>query len=94
MPAIFTTAKLFICDADLASADVLDGTLGLECNVVKEVSWLYYQYNHSLSLKHEVVSQHKVGSLRPIHSAESCRTVAIVNSNGIENFLERSASMW
>lgn len=94
LPAIFTTAKLFTCDADLASADILDGTLDLESSVVKEVPWLYYQYNQSPRLKHEVVSQHRVGSLGEFITTESCRTVAIVSSSGIERFLEESALLW
>lgn len=94
LPVIFTTAKLFTCDADLSSADILDGSIDLERSMIKEVSWLYYQYNQSPGLKHEVLSQHKIGDLHDFIAAESCRTIAIVNSSGIEDFLIRSANMW
>lgn len=94
LPAIFTTAKLFICDADLASADILDGNLDLEHSVIKEVPWLYYQYNQSPGLKHEIVSQHRRGRLNDFIAAEYCRTIAVVSASGIESFLGRSAGIW
>lgn len=93
-PVIFTTARLFVCDSDLSQSDLFDGRVDLESSSIKEVSWLYYRYNQSSGLKHEVKSQRKVGSLHDFIMAEFSRTIAVVNSGGIENFLARSARLW
>jgi hypothetical protein len=94
LPVIFTTARLFTCNAELWRANLLDGNIDLDGCEIKEVSWLFYQYNQSPGLKHEVPSEHKKGSLSSFIASEFSRTIAVVSATGIEEFLERSALLW
>lgn len=88
LPVIFTTANLFVSDADISLADLATGEINLSKEEIKSVPWLYYQYPMSLGLKHSV--QNTAKEPRDLSSflyRDYMRTIAIVSANGIEDFL-------
>jgi hypothetical protein len=90
LPAIFTTARLWVSDINLADADLATGTFPSNSGELKEVTWLLYQYNQSPGLKHAVISKDKMDGLEGYFYSESARTIAVVGASGIEDFLTRN----
>jgi hypothetical protein len=83
VPAVFTTAKLYLVDCELNKADLLTGDVG---NLqVREVPWLWFVHNRSFSLRHGIC-QERPDSLSRMLTELHSRGVAIVNANGIEEF--------
>lgn len=92
IPVIFTTAKLWVDDADLTHADVVRGRVDASSLSPREVPYVYYQYPQSPGLKHSQPRQAEGladSGLSPMLARDSLRTVAIVNSASITQFLER-----
>ncbi|MFZ3115071.1 MAG: hypothetical protein WA121_05640 [Syntrophales bacterium] len=97
IPVIFTTAKIWATDIDIAS-DVTTGQVALGSNDVVDKPWLWLQYHVSPGLKHGIDRQvskeepylrHTLGDLLEL---EYARTIAIVGSEGIDAFL--SSHCW
>ncbi|MEZ4607771.1 MAG: hypothetical protein R2865_13500 [Deinococcales bacterium] len=96
IPVIFTTANLWVSDADLTKADIETGNLDFSKyqHSFERVDWVYYQYQLSPGIKHTVSSSNtKVNSLDEILIQDYLRTVVIVGPGGIDKFLE-IASTW
>ena len=90
IPAIFTTAKLWVSDASLNSADLTTGNLDLSRTDFREVDWLFYEYNMSPGLKHKEPSNFYTLPSYSIGSTverEFARTIAVVGPGGITDFL-------
>ena len=91
IPAIFTTAKLWVSDAQLQSADLATGNIDLSQAGFGEVDWLLYEYNMFPGLKHQQRAKEYERPSRTIGHVverEFARTIAIVNASGIEDYLE------
>ena len=87
LPVIFTTANLFVSDVDLSSADLQTGDLKVSDEQIKPVDWLYYQYPMSVGLKHSIDSLNESVDVSSLLMNDYLRTILVVNSTGIENFL-------
>jgi hypothetical protein len=93
LPVIFTTAKIWTSNIDLGSASLEDGKITLRESEIQEKAWIFYQYHQSPGLKHSVLAREQSTSLDKVLYNEYVRNIAVVSSNGIADFLERS-SRW
>jgi hypothetical protein len=91
LPVIFTTAKLWVCDCDISEADIESGKANIDEAKLEERKWLFYQYAQSPALKHPY-REELYGDMSDILYADYTRTIPIVNSEGIKEFL--SDSIW
>lgn len=91
-PVIFTTAKLWVTEADLASASIEKGELESGSVTLKEASWIWYQYNLSPALKHTVPTGGEDSrdpfDLSSALEQEFTRSIAIVSVKGVKEFLD------
>lgn len=93
VPAIFTTAKVWTTDVDLAETDLVLGQIELGSAKVTEVPWLWLQYHVSPGLMHtvdrELPSESLLArkNLSGLLELEYARTIAVVGSSGIDDFL-------
>jgi len=91
LPVIFTTAKLWVCDCDISEADLQSGKVNIDEAKLEERKWLFYQYAQSPDLKHPF-REESYGDISDILYSDYTRTIPIVNSDGIKDFL--GYSMW
>lgn len=87
IPVIFTTAQLFTSRADLSSAELETGRVNIANAEFHRVSWLWYQYNVSPGLKHTREPRENAKVIEEYLQSEHIRSVAVVSSSGIEDFL-------
>lgn len=99
VPVIFTTANLWVSGVNLSSANLEDGNIDLAESEFKSINWLLYQHNQSPNIKYECDSMEKIWrrtisrelplatELSDVLLTDYARTVAIVNSAGVESFL-------
>jgi hypothetical protein len=90
LPVIFTTARIWVTSADLATADILTGKLALGKFPVEERPWVYIHYAQSAGLKHSLRTEEpgSEGNLMlDALCSEYVRTIAVVNAGAIEQFL-------
>lgn len=98
LPVIFTTSKLWVSNAKLDLADLQTGKISLTDQKLSSISWIFYEYNQSPTLKHSIKLDSKNSptyqmysmeeSLSGIVEKEYSRTIAIVSSTGIEDFFQ------
>lgn len=88
VPVVFTTAKLFVTQADLGSADLATGDLDADAVSVEEVPWLWFSHNRSPSLCHDHAPESSETDLARAMRREFVRTVAIVGPDGLDAFLQ------
>jgi len=99
IPVIFTTAKIWATDIDIAS-DVTTGQVALGSNDVVEKQWLWLQYHVSPGLQHRVDRQvpkdepYTRATLGDLLELEYARTIAVVGSGGIDAFLASQRWTW
>lgn len=86
LPVIFTTAKLWVCDCDISKADIKSGNVNMDEAKLEERRWLFYQYAQSPDLKHPYIEECH-GDISKILYLNYTRTIPIVNSDGIKEFL-------
>jgi len=92
IPVIFTTARIWATDVDIA-ADVATGQVELATGDVVEKPWLWLQYHISPGLQHTVDRQvpKKEPLLRSVIGdlldLEYARAIAVVGASGIDEFL-------
>lgn len=95
VPAIFTTARLWVAKGDLSAADLRTGRLSEDWGELTSVPWLWYTYNQSPALRHKLPSATQgQRSLSEALHAEYSRTIAIVGSEGIDTFLSADLISW
>src|SRR5262245_35497130 len=92
IPVIFTTAKLFVSDADLSTTDLQTGNIDLSNTEFVETPYLFYQYNLSPVLKHSLTYYVQNSNLSLLLETSFARTIAIVSATGIEPFLQWSST--
>jgi hypothetical protein len=95
VPAIFTTAQLWVAKGDLSVANLTTGLLPEGWGALSSVPWLWYTHNQSPALRHRLPSssQTQVFLSDALH-AEYSRTIAIVGSDGIDAFLRADLISW
>ncbi len=90
VPVVFTTANLWVSNADLSTSDLSTGKVTLEGSF-ENVPWLWYQYNVSPGLKHIQRTVEKQEKIEEHMVAEHIRSIAIVSPTGIADFLEQTS---
>jgi hypothetical protein len=88
VPAVFTTADLWVTDADLTTSELTSGRIPKEHFHIAQPGWLWFNHNLSPNLRHVVPGDTPLKSLAEVLVAESTRSVAIVNPRGLAEFLE------
>jgi len=95
LPVIFTTARLWVCNTDLSQADLASGNIDPAIVEYKEVTSVLYQYVISPGIRHDLFpASQETRSLSSTLAACSLRTVAIVNPEGVEDFLSEVSPEW
>lgn len=87
IPVIFTTARLYVCEHDLSTADISTGTCSETGAKLTEVDWLCFQYHLSPGIKHTVTRSNESYQIADLLDNEYVRTIPIVSSRGIDSFL-------
>ncbi len=87
MPVIFTTAKLWVSDVDLSTADLETGNLDISSVKLDQRDWIFYHYSQSPNIKHGFGNSNESEELSKILYWEYTRTIPIVSSSGIPSFL-------
>jgi len=96
IPLIITTAEIFITTADLGSADLHTGTLPAEAISTKKVTNVWFTHNRSPALKPTapLTGRAKFNDLSSALRSEFARSIAIVNSEGIDDFMSWDLEEW
>ena len=87
VPVIFTTAQIYITDANIASADLATGELPKGTVQTEKTDWIWYNYNRSFQLANDLSLTGDLKSNYSYYFREFTRTVAIVGPDGIDSFL-------
>jgi hypothetical protein len=87
LPVVFTTARLWVSDVDLAAADLATGDIPE--SDVKLIDWLWLKQNISPGLKHSVTPGRGIppSDLGRYVLQDYCRVIGIVSVAGVEDFL-------
>lgn len=93
IPVIFTTARLFVTDVDLATATLATGHLPDNLKV-EEKEWIWFNHNRSSSLSPKYEFDHSLNTQYSPHFREFTRSVAIVSPSGIDEFLQTDFPGW
>jgi hypothetical protein len=93
VPVIFTTARLWISEANLQATDIQTGELSGEQGNLESTDWIWYQYHVSPGIKHERENPRISLELGEALDREFVRSVAIVTPAGIRQFLKWAASL-
>ena len=88
LPVIFTTARLYTCECNLATADLTNGNVDLSNEKMSEQDWIFYQYHVSPGLKHSGMRPQTADSFSSALDYDYVRTIPIVSAKGILNFLK------
>ena len=91
LPVIFTTAKLWLSDADLSSADLETGKIDFSDAGFKRVDWVSYQYHLSPGIKHSYWMGNGPSELPDLMDLDFIRTIPIVSPEGLGSFLQWSS---
>jgi hypothetical protein len=86
MPAVLTTANLWVSNTDVAQAQLQDGTLTRDQINLEKRDWVYFQYPQSPDLKHNRMVVGKKDDMSELLYREYTRTICIVNADGMPNF--------
>lgn len=89
IPAIFTTAKLWVSDADISSASINDGKIDLSATSFEPKPWLWFAYHASPGLRHSLKRRTFSPTIHNLMDDDYIRHIAVVSTDGIEQFLRR-----
>jgi hypothetical protein len=92
IPVIFTTARIWASDVDLGAADLHSGKFDHGAVNAIQTPWIWYQYHFSPGIKHSIPVANDPEDIGELFDLLYARTIAVVSSSGIENFL--AASQW
>lgn len=93
LPVIFTTARIWVSDVDLSTADVETGKVELKDTKFQERPWIAFQYHLSPGIKHTASPSETPASLHAFMDSEYVRTIPIVTPGGIAAFLKWSSQI-
>jgi hypothetical protein len=94
IPAIFTTAKLWVATGDLSGADLATSRLPDDWGTLKTVEWLWFSHNQSPALRHRLAINTTGFEISKTLHEEYTRTIAIVGPEGIDTFLGADLGTW
>lgn len=91
LPVIFTTARLWVTQANLASSDLLSGKLELSDSPLEEKQWVFLHYAQSPGLKHALpIATNDAIAFEDILTealyTEYIRPIGVVTASGIADF--------
>ena len=81
-------------DSDLAAADAETGNLATDAVTARQVDWLWFTHNSSANLRHDLEWEGASDDLTDELKREFARSVAIVSSRGIDEFLQQDLEAW
>ncbi len=87
LPVVFTSANLWTTNVDLSLSNLTDGKIDFSSANFVEKEWIWFQYNQSPKLKHNVLRSSSPKEFDSVLDSEYSRSIAIVNSRFINNFL-------
>jgi hypothetical protein len=96
IPALFTTAQIWVTSADLGSADLSTGDLGKNL-VTERAEWIWFTHNRSPNLKPDLDVERERSALDGMSfdlRREFARSIAIVSPGGIDSFLCAELEEW
>lgn len=88
IPVVVTTAELWVTELDLRTTDLVSGNVSKEKLNAQNVGWLWFNYNISLNLRNSVGATIEPDNLSEALDAEATRSVALVNPDGLDDFLK------
>lgn len=97
LPAIFTTARIWITDANLSQADLTTGDFDKDSIQAQEADWIWFNYNRSPKIKPTLNLERAGGMLSDLSvdlRHQFTRSVAIVSTSGIDAFLCADLDDW
>lgn len=94
IPVIFTTAQLWVAETDLGAAELATGDLPSEAVNAKKVDWIWYNHNRSPILRHDLGWINLDTELSKELKTEFARSIAIVSTHGIDQFLGMDMDEW
>lgn len=97
IPVIFTTAKLLTSEVDISQGDITTGLIDTSLVKTNEVPWLWINYNRSPMFSPKIplkVHTSLYHNLSYYLQQEFTRSIAIVNSTGMKDFLSRDWENW
>lgn len=89
IPVIFTTAELWVTDAELSQAELTTGTLPLGAVTAAQVDYVWLTHNRSSDLRHDLAWERTNDDLFREMRREFARSIAIVSPGSIESFLTK-----
>lgn len=87
LPVIFTTAKIWTSEIDLASAELATGEFKIGSASVTERPWIWFQYNVSPGLRYSKPAGESAAGFAERLDLEYARPIAVVGPDGIDQFL-------
>jgi hypothetical protein len=96
IPVLFTTARIFVTEAELGSASLETGYLPPNHVKLKETDWIWLNVNRGTHLAHDVKFQYSdpEEASRNHSFRKFTRSIAIVGPDGIDNFLNTRFTDW
>ncbi len=93
LPVIFTTAEIWVTEADLGEADLATGELDSSKVEAKPVDWVWFTHNRSPALSHDHQPLPDSDLSRALRR-EFARSIAVVGPSGIDAFLSVDLESW
>jgi hypothetical protein len=93
IPVVFTTARLFVTDANLGESDLHTGKVDMDRYSFESRPWLILQYNMSPGLKHGLRVLPAMHSISDLMYHEYVRSVAIVSPEGVDEFFKWASNL-
>jgi hypothetical protein len=91
LPVVFTTAKLWVSEANLSDANLGTGEINLNDSSFKSTPWLWLSYHLSQGLRHSLTRGKFPTTMAELMDDDCVRHIAVVNVEGIDEFLQVSS---
>lgn len=93
LPVIFTTAQLWVSDADLSKSNLTSGNIDVERAGFQRADWIWYQYHTSPALRHpHEIEREIIADFEMLMDSQYIRTLAVIGMGGVDKFLQWSSS--
>jgi hypothetical protein len=92
VPVIFTTAALWVTDANAAEADIMSGRLDREKLTLREAQWLVLHYHQSPLLRH-TASSSLPSPLGQALEQQYVRSIIIIGAGGLAEGLAWASAL-
>lgn len=87
LPVIFTTADIWVAEADLSSAAIESGRIDLAPSGLTKSSWVLYQEYTVREEKLSTLADEQPRALEELMEKQYVRTIPVVNPSGVAEFL-------